>query len=412
MFFCAVLFILFDIVTTTNENNTDILAVKSCPSSLACSLYNLPSSLSKFVKEVTFPNDKSLTCIGKEYISDGTEIYCAEISNECHHGFEPSNELLEQLEKMSQFVGAFSNCFQIFKEKSSAVSGYYVMHAPNGSLISVYCDIVEHINSLHLDNCSHIIDKFNAAPSTYYTIQAPNGSFISVYCNMGVSICDGRGGWMRIVYVNMSESGATCPTGLSTFTNFPNITYPLCDQVHSRIGGCSSTIFSTFGYHYSQVCGHIRGYQLGGVDSIYPHNGGSSSLEGNYVDGVSITHGSNPRKHIWTFIGGQEETGNKWEDCPCNNGSSESIPQYVGSDFYCESGTAVVKYSTFYSSDPLWDGKQCDYLESPCCTSPNMPWFVKSLNHSTTDDIELRICSSEGYPDEATPVDLIIMYIK
>ena len=127
---------------------------------------------------------------------------------------------------------------------------------------------------------------------------------------------------------------------------------------------------------------------------------------------MSITHGSNPRKHIWTFIGGQEETGNNWEDCPCNNGSSDTTPQYVGNDFYCESGTAAAKYSTFYSGDPLWDGKQCNYLESPCCTSPNMPWFVKSLNQSTTDDIELRICSSEGYPDEATPVDMIIMYIK
>ena len=72
----------------------------------------------------------------------------------------------------------------------------------------------------------------------------------------------------------------------------------------------------------------------------------------------------------------------------------------------------IVKYSTFYSSDPLWDGKQCDYLESSCCTSPNIPWFVKSLNQSTTDDIGLRICSSEGYPDEATPLDMIIMYIK
>ena len=55
MFLCAVLFILFDVVMTTNEDITDILAVKSCPSSLACSLYDLPSSLSKFLKEVTSP---------------------------------------------------------------------------------------------------------------------------------------------------------------------------------------------------------------------------------------------------------------------------------------------------------------------------------------------------------------------
>ena len=66
MFLCAVLFILFDVAMTTNENNTNILAVESRPSSLACRLYDLPSSLSKFLKEVTSPVDNSLTCISKE----------------------------------------------------------------------------------------------------------------------------------------------------------------------------------------------------------------------------------------------------------------------------------------------------------------------------------------------------------
>ena len=46
-----------------------------------------------------------------------------------------------------------------------------------------------------------------------------------------------------------------------------------------------------------------------------------------------------------------------------------------------------------------------------CCTSPNIPWFFKSLNQSTTDDIELRLCTSEGYRDEATPVDIIELYV-
>ena len=386
MFLCAVLSILFGVVMTTNEKNTDIIAVKLYPSSQTCSLYDLPSSLNKVFKAVTPPVDNSLACIGKEYVNNGIEIYCTEITNECHHSFEPSNELLEQLRRMSQFIGTFSNCShvfkenrsalsgyytirapngslisvycnnnaiyncsQVFKENSSSLSGYYIMHAPNGSLISVYCDVVEYINSALLDNCSHIVDKFNSAPSAYYTIKAPNGSFITVYCNMGVSICDGKGGWMRVAYVNMSESGAACPSGLSTLKNFPNITYPLCDRVHLSNGGCDSAIFSTFGNHYSQVCGHIRGYQLGGLDGIYPNNHGYSSLEGYYVDGVSITHGSNPRKHIWTFIGGQEETDNNWEDCPCNNGSSDTTPQYVGNDFYCESGTAAAKYSTSLS---------------------------------------------------------------
>ena len=54
-----------------------------------------------------------------------------------------------------------------------------------------------------------------------------------------------------------------------------------------------------------------RGYQQGGADGIYPNNGGPSSLEGYYADGVSITHGANPRQHVWTFIG-QRGTDSLW----------------------------------------------------------------------------------------------------
>ena len=172
------------------------------------------------------------------------------------------------------------------------------------------------------------------------------------------SKCDGKGGWMRVAYVNMSEPNATCPSGLKSYY-FPNISNALCDRPHSSSGGCNSTFFSTFGLNYSQVCGQVRGYQRGNVDGIYDNNVGSPSLEGTYVDGVSITHGSNPHHHIWTYIAGQKETGpkTKW-DCPCNNGSTVTIPQYVGDDYYCESGSLVHEPYTFHYDDPLWDGRK------------------------------------------------------
>ena len=40
-----------------------------------------------------------------------------------------------------------------------------------------------------------------------------------------------------------------------------------------------------------------------------------------------------------------------------------------------------------------------------------MSQFIKSLNQSTTDDIKLRMCTSEGYPVESTSVDIIELYI-
>ena len=62
-------------------------------------------------------------------------------------------------------------------------------------------------------------------------------------------------------------------------------------------------------------------------------------------------------------------------------------------DYYCESGG---------SGDILWDGEQCDGVETPCYTSPYIPYFYKHLYVSTTDDIELRIMISIdeiGYED-------------
>ena len=49
-----------------------------------------------------------------------------------------------------------------------------------------------------------------------------------------------------------------------------------------------------------------------------------------------------------------------------------------------------------YPDDPLWDGQNCNGPESTCCTIPNMPWFLKTLNETTTDNIELRVCGGHG----------------
>ena len=90
---------------------------------------------------------------------------------------------------------------------------------------------------------------------------------------------------------------------------------------------------------------------------------------------------------------------------PCNNGNSYSPPSFVSDNYYCESS------STGYD-DILWDGQQCNGLESdsPCCTAPNMPWFTTTLNDTTTSDIEVRACSY--YNNGQTPFDIIQLYIK
>ena len=336
--------------------------------------------------------------IEKVYVNNGIKFSpphkSSKISDKCHDNFNPNSELLDQLEEISQFINifnsAFSNCYHVFKENSSAPSGYYMIRATNGSLISVYCD-------LSFVNCSQILHVNSLAPSDYYTIQAPNGSLISVYCDMEGSTCDDEGGWMRVGYINMSELGATCPHGL-TLHQYNNIDHGLCSQPVSSSASQTSVFFSTYGVIYNKVCGRMRGYQYGSPDGFPPNLGGGGhvknpNIDHNYVDGVSITYGSNPRKHVWTLAVGLVADNAHEHWCPCNTGNTETIvPSFVSSDYYCESGITSGNWNSVLSpDDPLWDGQQCGGLEGPCCTNPKMPWFIKTLNETATEDIELRV---------------------
>ena len=112
-------------------------------------------------------------------------------------------------------------------------------------------------------------------------------------------------------------------------------------------------------------------------DAFGPYNDNNSLTLS--VEGVSITYGTATPRHIWTYACGFSlATTLKNDVCPYNTGSIAKVPPYVGSDYYCETGyhgNDVV--FEFFPNDVLWDGKQCDGLEAPCCTQPNMPWFTK-----------------------------------
>ena len=312
-----------------------------------------------------------------------------------------------------KFVRSPNNCSEIFRMNTSAVSGYYVF---GGS--SVYCDIVDYINGLNFSDCYQIFQNRSFVPSGYYTIQAPNGSIISVYCDMEGSNCDGKGGWMRVGYLNMSEPNATCPSGL-TQRQYNNIDHGVCGLPNS--GTISHAFFPTQGIRYNKVCGQLRGYQYQSPDA-FGH--GSNNIESYYVDGISITYGSSPRKHIWTYAGGLTSDNVPYPSlsCPCNANNTEAPaykPNFIGDDYYCES--AIPPYVSgnthrwqhvLYVNDTLWDGQQCDGNEGPCCTNPKMPWFIKTLNVITNEDIELRVCGNQDYPDEDTPLDIIELYIR
>ena len=79
------------------------------------------------------------------------------------------------------------------------------------STLSEYCNKPPASNS----SCAKILGDNPLATSGYYDIKLFNGINVSVYCDMNCANCDGQGGWTRIAHLNMSEPGATCPSGLT-----------------------------------------------------------------------------------------------------------------------------------------------------------------------------------------------------
>ena len=221
----------------------------------------------------------------------------------------------------------------------------------------------------------------------------------------------GGPGWRRVAYVNMSDTTQTsCPGDWELITT-PKRSCGRPANADRRT--CYSALFQSLSY--SQVCGRIVGYQFGQPGAFLLENGGPpQTIDGPYVDGVSLTYG-NPRQHIWTFAVPLQETYNsKIHLCPCNDNSSVRVPSYVGNDYFCETGVPTgqrYQNGVFYPNDPLWDGEGCGPT-SACCTFNDPPWFCKHLPQPTNDDLEIRLCGVSAATIENTPIELVEIYSK
>jgi len=254
-------------------------------------------------------------------------------------------------------------------------------------------------------------------PSQYYWVRSSNGTAVQVYCDMNrVCACSRTGGWTRVARLNMSDPSQQCPHEwtLQTYTSEPR---RLCGWGNHRASSCLSTIYNTYGISYNHVCGRVIGYYHS-ADAFGLH-AGPQTIEGPYVDGVSLTHGPpGTRQHIWTFAAGLLESGlpsSTDADCPCAGRLSlTDVPSFVGNDYICESGNpGTTCTSVLYANDPLWDGQGCG--SPPCCEfsyppGVTAPWFCKQLPHATTDDIEVCICIDQ--PEDDILVELVELYIR
>ena len=257
-------------------------------------------------------------------------------------------------------------------------------------------------------DCSEILCANSSATSGIYTIVLPDGSFKDVYCDMEGSNCGGDGGWTRVAYINLEEPDSACPSGFSQAT-IDNV--PVCRVVST---GCNGAMFPSL-IEYQEVCGRIRGYQIGTPEAFSRSIVISSlTVESQYLDGISITHGDpGSRVHIWSYAAGVTTTRTDRFGCPCVTGSSVTPPSFVGDDYYCDSVATSIESGRFYPADPLWDGQPCSTpLQQPCCGNPNLPWFKKSLVYSTCDDIEVRGCQDESATSEGVPFDILEIFVR
>ena len=98
-------------------------------------------------------------------------------------------------------------------------------------------------------------------------------------------------------------------------------------------------------------------------------------------------------------------------NCPCAAIPGPAPPSFVGNNYYCESGAGNSWTSTYYFSDPLWDGAGCS-ASNTCCSNTDQPWFHHQLSSITEDDIEVRICRDEMFSNEGILVDMLEFYIQ
>ena len=252
------------------------------------------------------------------------------------------------------------------------------------------------------ESCQDVqIDQPNS-PSGYYRINGEN-----VYCEMG-ELCGSKGGWSQLAYLNMSDSTANCPIGFQFSVRGSLRT---CGR---PTGGasCVPVMFPSNGISYSEVCGKVVGYQYGSPDAV----DGGGTIDSYYVEGISITRGY-PREHVWTLMAGSFQSYSSVGNCPCNTppGSSQSVPAFIGNDYFCESGNpseSGFRQEIVFTDDPLWDGNGCGTQERSCCSAPGLPWFHKTLNSATDDYLELRDCGDHITSEEDVLISYYEIYVK
>ena len=326
------------------------------------------------------------------------------------------NDLESKIQNLSQQM---SMCYSALDEKiqdlNASSSMAYQLFSQLTQQVNMTTQLVHTLRGQHSSYPTFSCNALPASsPSGYYWILPVTGPpAVQVYCDFNRQCgCDGPGTWTRVAFLNMSDPNQVCPSNWTTYTT------PIraCGNGATGSPGCDSVIYPSFGLTYNRVCGRVIAYQQNETIAFATLVRYSYTIGRNYLDGVSITHGSvGSRQHIWSFasaFGDAVAMSHSHFFCSCS--SSDNWPystSFVGSDYFCDTGYhgSGNPAHTFHSSDPLWDGMGCG-PSSTCCTFNNPPWFCKTLSQPTNDDLEVRICDTDGSRD--TPIQLMEIYVQ
>ena len=271
------------------------------------------------------------------------------------------------------------------------------------------------LNALIPSSCAALPPS---SSSGYYWIQPSIGSPpVQVYCDFNRQCgCGGSSAWTRVAFLNISDPNEVCPSNWTTYTS----PVRACGTGEDGTDRCDSVIYpNTLGQTYSRVCGRVIAFQHRNTVAFKTLVTQNRTLEQQYLEGVSITHGSaGSRQHVWSFastLGDIYDTQARYPHNACSCSSSNNWPystSFIGSDYFCDTGNhdRAPAAVSFYPDDPLWDGAGCG-PSSTCCTFNNPPWFCKTLSQPTTDDLEVRICN-DGWADRDTPIQLMEIYVQ
>ena len=216
----------------------------------------------------------------------------------------------------------------------------------------------------------------------------------------------------------MTVAGQSCPDALQLHTSN---SLQLCGKKTAR--SCDSIKINVGGKSYQQVQGTVKAYQYGTTDGFLRWAaggpiGGSDDIESPYVDGISITHGQSPRKHVWTYAVGwrqfnavRDPDPNQHRDlgsCP-STGYAQPQPDFVGDNYFCSSANPGPDHSyKLFTSPPLWSNIRGNCLN---CDDNDL-FFSVNLPEPTTDDLEIRVCADEPPGNEDIRIESMHLYIR